>query len=347
MTSTRPAATAAAALASLLQYLDDELAELEAMPPQAVQAAAVAAGIDRVALTRAVVPGVVSSHRRQPAASFVRLAQEVGIDVRRDLAAHDLSDLQLAGEPFAHADLRAVDLSRSDLSEASLVQALLADAVLRQAKLRAADLSGADLTRSDLRDADLSNASLIGATVAGADFTGATLDGAKLAGVDLSRTTGVPDALMAPEGGLPASADLGDLLRRQLGGWWTNLVGPRASQTAEELVAERETTKDDADRGLVDLALALALWRLDRGPIAARLLAESERRFIAAGLPGAAAAPMILRAGLAGLAGDGIEVASALASLPGTPGERAPRLIAALALLVTDQSVEATRFLKA
>ncbi len=335
------------AFAALLQFLDEDLSELEGLTPHAVQAAAVAAGIDRAEVARAVVPGVVDSHRRQPVASFVRLAAEVGIDARRDLAAHDLSHLKLQREPLSHADLRAVDLSHSDLTEASLVESLLADAVLRATTLRSADLSGADLTRTDLRDADLRDASLIGATVAGADFTGASLDGAKLAGVDLSRTTGMPaDVIAANAGGLPEGEDLHELLRRQLGGWWTSLAGPRASLSAEVLVQEREGIVEDADRGAIDLALALALWRLDRPPLAARLLGEAERRFIAAGLPGAAAAPMILRAGLAALTGDGPQVIDALNRLPGVPAERAPKLIAAVSLLLTDQAAAATRFLR-
>lgn len=100
-------------------------------------------------------------------------------ELRRILAARDLSDRDLLGAPLRGADLRGMRLCR--------------------ASLRNADLAGADLTGADLTDAHLTNANLRGAVLRDAVLDRTDIEGADLRGADLRGATGFPSGLVATQ----------------------------------------------------------------------------------------------------------------------------------------------------
>jgi Pentapeptide repeats (8 copies) len=121
----------------------------------------------------------------------------------------NLSDANLSGVDFSHADLSHANFSGADLSHADLSHADFSGANFSEAKLNHANLSGyservnftranlsdanfsgailfdANFSGADLSHADLSNAILIGANFSGADLSGADLRGADLRGASL------------------------------------------------------------------------------------------------------------------------------------------------------------------
>jgi hypothetical protein len=98
---------------------------------------------------------------------------------------------QLAAEDLSEMDLTAVNLGEADLTDAELFQADLTEANLKMAVLTRADLSGADLSGAALYKAELAEACLIeadltGANLGAANLRGADLRGTKLRGADLN-----------------------------------------------------------------------------------------------------------------------------------------------------------------
>ncbi len=124
----------------------------------------------------------------------------------RNLAGHDLRDLQweeavlegcsLDGARLDRTVLRRARLARADLSQASLVGSDLRGASASQARLIDADLRGADLRDMDLTGAVLAGADLRGARLAGANLTGASLERAVLSDLDL-RTACLDEASLS------------------------------------------------------------------------------------------------------------------------------------------------------
>ena len=108
----------------------------------------------------------------------LRVALEVAVKARADLA----------GAYLASADLTRANLAGADLDGATLTRANLARANLAGADLTGADLAGATLARAYLTGADLAGATLTGAYLAGANLAGANLARANLAGADLDGT---------------------------------------------------------------------------------------------------------------------------------------------------------------
>lgn len=115
---------------------------------------------------------------------------------RTCFAGVDLSDLDLRGVSFRHANLtgaklRSVDLDHADLSDtvlrwADMAGAKLTGASLAQAKMSNATLDGADLTAADLQGVDLRNAFVSDARMDRAFFDTADLRGAVFATQPLS-----------------------------------------------------------------------------------------------------------------------------------------------------------------
>jgi uncharacterized protein YjbI with pentapeptide repeats len=89
---------------------------------------------------------------------------------------------------FDMPDLAAADLSGMDLHAATLGYVNLAGADLSGADLRRAFLTNADLREACVSGADLSHARLAEADLSGADLSGADLSGADLSEVELEET---------------------------------------------------------------------------------------------------------------------------------------------------------------
>jgi len=266
-------------VAPLVEFLDEDLAEVAAMSGAAVRDSSAAAGLDRAGLVLRVRDRLILAHRAEPASGDFRgKLERFGVDALCELGGADLHGLRLAGERLARADLRQVDLSASDLTRADLAEADLRHASLARASLVAADLSGARLDAADLAGADLSNALIVGAC-----FVGATLDGAR----------GVPEAARR---GARISAEVAALLRQLCGLDDKPLPGRRGPAAdhlarAGRLILQGEweqaarllgVAAPDAARvrGAERLALVKAMLEMLRGDadIAGRILAEVKAR---------------------------------------------------------------------
>jgi len=95
----------------------------------------------------------------------------------------------------------AVELAvrqKCNLAGAKLAGAKLAGAKLAGANLTGADLTGAYLTRADLTGANLTRAYLTGADLTGANLTGADLTLANLTGANLTGATGINPSRYTP-----------------------------------------------------------------------------------------------------------------------------------------------------
>lgn len=98
-------------------------------------------------------------------------------EVRRLLAARDMSDRELLGLMADRMNLAGLDARRAVLRNASFNGAHLAGARFNGARLANARFVGADLTGADLTGADLDGADLTGADLSGANLTRSELFG--------------------------------------------------------------------------------------------------------------------------------------------------------------------------
>jgi hypothetical protein len=123
-----------------------------------------------------------------------------------NLADTNLAGANLAGANIARADLAGANLAGADLADTNLAGAYLAGADLADTNLAGANLAGAYLAGADLADTNLAGANLAGANIAranlaganltDADLAGANLAGADLAGANLTRANGQKHTLI-------------------------------------------------------------------------------------------------------------------------------------------------------
>lgn len=246
-------------LAPLIEFLDDDLAAVAAMPAAEIRSATAAERVDRPALVVRVRRQIIAAHRAEAVPSALRTKLEnFGIDALTELSGADLSSLRLAGERLAQADLRQADFTASDLSRADLSQADLRSAQLVRASLVAANLSGARLEQANLAGADLSDALL-----AGACFVGARLDDARGVPAAARRgarispdVAGVLQRLCRLDGKVPTAPArrdddlLGKAGRLILLGEWDqadSILGPATDQRAALVKVVLEMLKGDID----------------------------------------------------------------------------------------------------
>ena len=88
----------------------------------------------------------------------LKLAVELAVKSRANLAGANLAGADLAGADLAGANLAGANLARANLADANLAGANLAGADLAGANLADANLAGADLARANLAGADLAGA---------------------------------------------------------------------------------------------------------------------------------------------------------------------------------------------
>lgn len=104
----------------------------------------------------------------------------------------NLIEAKLDGTLLRGADLTGVNMKEADLSGKDLRDLVLIGANLKEALLKKADLRGADLRGADLGEADLTNADLRNADLRGADLSEANLTKANLTGVRVNKNTIFP-----------------------------------------------------------------------------------------------------------------------------------------------------------
>jgi uncharacterized protein YjbI with pentapeptide repeats len=121
----------------------------------------------------------------------LKLAVELAVKSRADLARANLAGADLADTNLAGANLAGANIARANLAGADL-----AGADLARANLAGADLAGADLAGANLTDANLAGANIARANLTDADLAGANLAGANLAGANLTGANGQKHTLI-------------------------------------------------------------------------------------------------------------------------------------------------------
>jgi hypothetical protein len=117
----------------------------------------------------------------------VKVALEIGVNARANLARANLAGANLARANLAGANLAGANLARAYLDGANLARAYLDGANLARANLARAYLDGANLARAYLDGANLARANLAGANLDGANLARANLARANLARANLAR----------------------------------------------------------------------------------------------------------------------------------------------------------------
>jgi uncharacterized protein YjbI with pentapeptide repeats len=119
-----------------------------------------------------------------------------------ELGYANLQHANLQHANFENADLRKANLSYVDLKDANLKKASLGSANLQHANLQNTHMEGADLNSVDFRGADLTNACLHDATLDSADLGNTNLDSIRfhqnmmwLNVVGLHKANGIPEKL--------------------------------------------------------------------------------------------------------------------------------------------------------
>ena len=102
--------------------------------------------------------------REVPDGNFFKLADKLGLDVLRDFAKSDLSNIDLSNGNLENADFSHTKLSNADLSGANLKNANLSHATLLKADLSGVDLSGTNLLNAALQGTSFSKAKYDSAT---------------------------------------------------------------------------------------------------------------------------------------------------------------------------------------
>ncbi len=115
--------------------------------------------------------------------------------VGMELNGIDLSSASLMGVDFSGAGLIGADLSGSKLFATTFVRTDLSASILSGSDLVAANFIRASLNTADLQRSDLSGANLTSVDLRAADVTGAIFFATTLAGIDLSRVTGLAEAI--------------------------------------------------------------------------------------------------------------------------------------------------------